>query len=55
MGGGGGGGSGAHSGPLLMDEMGEAALVRRGRHKGIICVFKGCNKFARLSNQGVRR
>lgn len=52
--GGGSGGSGAH-GPLMVDEVEEAALVRRGRHKGIICVFKGCDKYARLSKQGVRR
>ncbi|GIL48536.1 hypothetical protein Vafri_5032 [Volvox africanus] len=28
---------------------------RRGRHKGLICSVRDCNKFARLTNTGLRR
>ncbi|GLI69312.1 hypothetical protein VaNZ11_013891 [Volvox africanus] len=35
----------------------EDAVVqeRRGRHKGLICCVRDCNKFARLTNTGLRR
>lgn len=30
-------------------------LERRGRHSGLVCAVKGCEKFARMTDTGLRR
>ncbi len=33
----------------------EGPQERRGRHKGLICAIRNCQKFARLTDKGLRR
>ncbi len=41
--------------PQVFEDDAMTPIVRRGAHKGRVCAHAGCDKFARLSTNGLRK